>query len=89
MAELCSHQINAVNWFFGSKPEAVLASGGLYRFPEGREVFDHTYATFEYPGGRTLTWSSVESNAFDDYYELSWGFPEQGRTFYVKTRVRY
>ena len=28
-------------------------------------------------------------NLFDDYYELSWGFPQQGRAFYVKTRVRY
>jgi predicted dehydrogenase len=73
MAELCSHQINAVNWFFGAKPEAVIASGGLYRFPEGREVYDHVYATFEYPGGRTLTWTSVESNAFDDYYEMYQG----------------
>lgn len=73
MAELCSHQINAVNWFLGCAPEAVLASGGLYRFPEGREVHDHVYATFEYPGGRTLTFSSIESNAFDDYYEMYMG----------------
>jgi hypothetical protein len=29
-------------------------------------------------GGRNLT---------DDYYELAWGFPQPGRTFYVKTRV--
>jgi predicted dehydrogenase len=73
MAELCSHQINAVNWFLGCTPEAVIASGGLYRFPEGREVYDHVYATFEYPGGRTLTFSSIESNAFDDYYEMYQG----------------
>jgi predicted dehydrogenase len=73
MAELCSHQINAVNWFLGCTPEAVIASGGLYRFPEGREVHDHVYATFEYPGGRTLTFSSIESNAFDDYYEMYQG----------------
>jgi predicted dehydrogenase len=73
MAELCSHQINAVNWFLGSTPEAVVASGGLYRFPEGREVYDHIYATFEYPGGRSVTFSSIESNAFDDYYEMYLG----------------
>jgi predicted dehydrogenase len=73
MAELCSHQINAVNWFLGSKPEAVVASGGLYRYPEGREVYDHVYATFEYPGGRTVTFTSIESNAFDDYYEMYQG----------------
>jgi predicted dehydrogenase len=74
MAELCSHQINAANWFLGSAPEAVVASGGLYRFPEGnRETYDHVYATFEYPGGRTVTFSSIESNAFDDYYEMYMG----------------
>jgi len=73
MAELCSHQINVVNWFLGATPEAVIASGGLYRFPEGREVYDHIYATFEYPGGRSVTFSSIESNAFDDYYEMYQG----------------
>jgi predicted dehydrogenase len=74
MAELCSHQINAANWFLGSAPEAVVGSGGIYRFPEGnREVFDHVYATFDYPGGRTAMFSSIESNAFDDYYEMYMG----------------
>jgi predicted dehydrogenase len=74
MAELCSHQINAANWFLGSAPEAVIASGGICRFPEGnREVYDHVYATFEYPGGRTVMFSSIESNAFDDYYEMYFG----------------
>jgi predicted dehydrogenase len=73
MAELCSHQINAVNWFLGAAPEAVSGSGGVYRFKDGREVNDHTYAIFEYPGGQTVTCSSVESNAFDDYYEMYQG----------------
>jgi predicted dehydrogenase len=74
MAELASHQLNAANWFLDSAPEAVIASGGVYRFPEGgREVFDHVYATFEYPGGRTAMFSSIESNAFDDYYEMFMG----------------
>ncbi len=26
-------------------------------------------------------------NLSDDYYELAWGYPQQGRTFYLKTRV--
>jgi predicted dehydrogenase len=73
MAELCSHQINAVNWFLGSTPSAVMATGGLHRFPEGREVNDHVFAMFEYPGGQTVTFSSIESNAFDDYYEMYQG----------------
>ena len=73
MAELCSHQVNAANWFLASTPEAVIASGGLHRFPENREVYDHVYVTFEYPGGRTAVFSSIESNAFDDYYEMYLG----------------
>lgn len=72
-AELASHQVNAVNWFLGSKPEAVMASGGVQRFNDGREVYDHIYATFEYPGGRTATYSSVESNALEDRYEVFFG----------------
>ena len=73
MAELCSHELNAANWFLGSKPEAVHANGGVLRFKDGREVFDHVYATFEYPTGQTAVFSSVESNAFDDYYEMFMG----------------
>ncbi len=74
MAELASHQINAINWFLGSHPEAVSGHGGLYRYADGkREVYDHVYTTFEYPAGRTVTFSSIESNAFDDYYEMYMG----------------
>ncbi len=54
-------------------PEAVYTTGGIYRFKDGREVFDHVYATFEYPGGRTATFSSIESNEYDDYYEMFMG----------------
>jgi predicted dehydrogenase len=74
MAELASHQVNAINWFLGAHPEAVSGHGGLYRFADGkREVYDHVYTTFEYPGGRTALFSSIESNAFDDYYEMYMG----------------
>ena len=74
LAELCSHQINIVNQVYNAKPESVVASGGVYRFKEGgREAWDHVYATFDYPNGRTAVFSSVESNAFDDYYEMYMG----------------
>ncbi len=72
MAELGSHQLNVTNWFFDSTPEAAYSTGGIYRFKE-REVFDHVYATFEYPGGRTVTFSSIESNGFEDSYEMFMG----------------
>ena len=73
-AELASHQLNVANWFFDASPSAVQASGGLYRFKDGRrEVYDHVYALFEYPGGRTAVFTSIESNAFDQRYEMFMG----------------
>lgn len=73
VAELGSHLITATNWFFEAAPEAAYCAGGVHRFKDGREVFDHVYATFEYPGGRTATFSSIESNAFEDHYEMFLG----------------
>jgi predicted dehydrogenase len=72
-AELASHQINVTNRVYKTQPEAVCATGGVYRFKDGREAWDHVYATFEYPGGRAAVFSSIESNAFDDYYEMYMG----------------
>ncbi len=73
-AELASHQVNIANWFFGATPETVLGSGGVYRWTnEGREVPDHVYLTFEYPHGRTAVFTSIESNAYDHYYEAYFG----------------
>jgi predicted dehydrogenase len=70
LAELGSHQIAITNWFFEGVPEGVYSAGGVYRFAnEGREVPDHVFATFEYKGGRTATFSSIESNKFDGTYE--------------------
>jgi predicted dehydrogenase len=73
VAELGSHQITAANWFFDSTPDSAYTTGGISRFKDGREVFDHVYAIFEYPGGRTATFSSIESNAFEDAYEMYMG----------------
>ena len=65
--------MNISNWFFGAEPEAVIGTGGIYRFKDGREVDDHVYATFEYPGGRTAVFSTIESNAFERNYEVFYG----------------
>jgi predicted dehydrogenase len=73
LAELASHQVNIANWFFGAEPEAVQGSGGVFRFKDGREVQDHVYTIFDYPGGRTATFSSIESNAMENYYEIYMG----------------
>jgi predicted dehydrogenase len=69
LAELGSHQICVSNWFLGGVPEAVYTSGNIARYKDGREVPDHVYATFDYSGGRTATFTSIQSNEFDDYSE--------------------
>jgi predicted dehydrogenase len=73
MAELGSHQVDVANWISGAVPTAVIGSGGIYRYQDGREVNDHVYATFEYPGGLTVTYTSIQSNQLDDYYEQIMG----------------
>lgn len=62
MAELGSHQLDASGIFISSQfetkdgkrtkvnPLSVSAVGGRHLFPHDREVDDHVYATYEYPG---------------------------------------
>ena len=69
MAELGSHQIQVLNWFTDRQPTAVFGTGGIERHRDGREVFDHVYLIYEYPDGLTVTYSSIQSNAFEHYYE--------------------
>ena len=73
MAELASHQLQVVNWFFDSVPSRVFGTGGIHRYQDGREVPDHVYLMFEYPGNLTVTFSSIQSNAWDHYYEAFFG----------------
>jgi predicted dehydrogenase len=72
VAELGGHQISTANLFLDSSPTAVLGSGGRYRFKD-REVNDHVFVTLEYPLGRTVTFSSIESNDFDHITEQFMG----------------
>ena len=72
VAELGSHQIGTTNQYLGAFPTAALGSGGIYRFKD-REVNDHVYVILEYPHGRTVTFSSIESNDFDHITEQFMG----------------
>lgn len=79
--ELCSHQLAITNWLFGDiAPTAVQAVAGRYKVDadytnkvgyekNDRTIDDHIYAIFEYPNGRNVTYSSLQSNSFDKYYE--------------------
>ncbi len=73
VAELGAHQISMTNKFFDSMPTAVYGTGGIYRYKDGREVNDHVYITFEYPNERTATFTSIQSNELEHYYEQFMG----------------
>jgi predicted dehydrogenase len=51
MAELGSHQLDACSIFLGKKhPLAVSGVGGKFFYTDDREVEDHVFCSFEFPG---------------------------------------
>jgi predicted dehydrogenase len=70
MAELASHQIDVANWAIGDTPTAVLGTGGIDYWKDGRETNDNVQAIFEYPGGQKAVFTCILSNAH-------YGFSEQ------------
>jgi predicted dehydrogenase len=86
MAELGSHQLDACSIFLGKKhPLAVTGIGGTFFYTDGREVDDHVFVTFEFPGkdyvpgGKdkndhvVVTYSSINTNSFEKYGETVMG----------------
>jgi predicted dehydrogenase len=79
MAELGSHQLDACSIFLGKKhPLAVTGIGGTFFYTDGREVDDHVFVTFEFPGKAkhdhvVVTYSSINTNSFDGYGEMVMG----------------
>ncbi len=89
MAELGSHQLDASSIFLGKKlPIAVTAVGGKHFYKDNREVEDHVYCIYEFPGKNydaakgpddtnndivIVTYSSISTNAFENYGECIMG----------------
>jgi predicted dehydrogenase len=88
MAELGSHQLDACSIFLGKKhPIAVTAVGGKHFYKDDREVEDHVYCIYEFPGPNfdenhrgsrnndlvTVTYSSISTNGFEPYGECVMG----------------
>jgi predicted dehydrogenase len=95
MAELGSHQLDACSIFLGKvHPLAVSGYGGKTFYTDDREVDDHVFVTFEFPGPNyyakdkdgkptseiknkhdvvVVTYSSVNTNAFEKYGECLMG----------------
>jgi predicted dehydrogenase len=96
MAELGSHQMDAASIFLGHvHPLAVTGYGGKNFYgvegvgskdkqEDDREIDDHIYVTFEFPGKHydaeknsrdkcIVTYSSINTNRFEPYGELVYG----------------
>jgi hypothetical protein len=79
MAELGSHQLDACSIFLGKRhPLAVTGIGGTFFFTDGREVDDHVFVLFEFPGQAendhvVVTYTSINTNAFENYGEMVMG----------------
>jgi predicted dehydrogenase len=89
MAELGSHQLDASSIFLGKQlPIAVTAVGGKHFYKDDREVEDHVYCIYEFPGKNydrskgpndpnndivTVTYSSISTNSFEKYGECIMG----------------
>ena len=48
MTELCTHQIDIVQWFLGTPPSRVFGTGGIDYWRDGREVPDNIALVYEY-----------------------------------------
>ncbi len=74
MAELGSHQLDACSIFLGHEhPVAVSGLGGVQFYKDDREAFDHVYCTFEFSGGKVVTYSSINTNQMEGYGEVVMG----------------
>jgi predicted dehydrogenase len=89
-AELCSHQIDFVNWVLDAVPEKVMGVGGIDYWKDGRETFDNIHLIYSYPNGIKAKFTCLTSNSKDDYkikvmgdkgtlildYVKAWFYPE-------------
>ncbi len=73
MAELGSHQVDIFNWFLEAVPLSVCGMGGSDYWKDGREIDDDVEVLYEYPDGVRAVYTSITTNAYDDYYEQIMG----------------
>ncbi len=90
LAELCSHQIDFVNWVLGTMPDKVMGTGGVDYWKDGRETFDNIHLIYNYPDGVKAKFTCLTCNAKDNYqikiigdkgtilldYTKAWFYPE-------------
>ncbi len=77
IVDLGSHQIDIFNWFLGTRPAGVVASGGTdYYSKDTHEWHDTVMAIYDYPtasGTVRAFYQTITTNGFGGYYELFMG----------------
>lgn len=73
MGEIGIHQMDAVSWFFNTRPTAVSGAGSMTLWSDGRDVPDTIEAIFEYPGGMLFSYGCSLATSFDSDYEIIYG----------------
>lgn len=73
MAELCSHQIDVVNWILEAHPLRVVGMGGIDYWKDGRETYDNVSAVFEYPDGVKAKFTALTTNAHEGFKVMFYG----------------
>ncbi len=67
LSELCSHQIDMINYLLDGHPLSAVGMGGINYWKDGRTTFDHIRAIYDYTGGIKSSVHSTLSNAYNGY----------------------
>jgi predicted dehydrogenase len=71
--DLMTHQLDIIHYITGeTAPKTIVANGGIYSWPDGREVPDNWHTIFQYgnePDGFMVQYSSMFSNSKFQYGE--------------------
>lgn len=77
IVDLGSHQIDIYNWFLGSPPSSVMASGGTdYYDKKTHEWYDTVLATFKYKTNHGIVrafYQTITTNSNQGYFETFMG----------------
>jgi predicted dehydrogenase len=91
IVDLGSHQIDIFNWFLGTTPSHVLASGGTdYYDPASHEWYDTVLAIYEYQtaAGRARAYYKTQTtNGSQGYFETFMG--DQGTLLLSESEATY
>ncbi|RCR71244.1 Gfo/Idh/MocA family protein [Larkinella punicea] len=67
VAELCSHQMDILNWLLDDKPDLITGMGGIDYWKDGRDTFDNVHLLVHYSKGVKASFTSLTTNAWQGY----------------------